>query len=555
LPEALRLAPNLLVARVDTAQYAISARGFNSAIANKLLVLIDGRTVYTPLFSGVFWDMQDVVLEDVARIEVISGPGATLWGTNAVNGVVNIITRSAEDTQRILATVTVGDRETAGTLRYGGRLGEAGHFRVYAKAADLENSERFDGVPVRDAWDRAQAGFRADLNLVQGLFTVQGDVYSGQSEHRGFAGTLDFGRVEVSGANLLARWTRQFDNGSHLRVQSYFDHTDRVDAVLFGPEADIYDIEIQHAFPLGAHKLLWGGGYRKARDDVQDGLLFGFRPPRRELNWANLFMQAEFALTDRLRLTAGIKAEENDYTGTEALPSARLAWHASPTQFIWGGVSRAVRAPSRLDRDVLLPPPTGFLILGGPNFESEVADVVELGYRMHAGKSFALSASAFLYDWDKLRSGQLPPAFVENMIEGKIYGVETWASLQAAESWRLSAGLTAIEQDLALKPGSTDAVGPSALGNDPEYQWMLRSSHNFGSRHQLDIMLRRVDDLPNPQVPSYTALDVNYSWELRRFVLSIAVQNAFDSAHAESGGAANRSEYPRGAYLKLRWSQ
>jgi iron complex outermembrane receptor protein len=554
LPEVLRLAPNLLVARVDTAQYAISARGFNSAIANKLLVLIDGRTVYTPLFSGVFWDMQDVMLEDIERIEVISGPGATLWGTNAVNGVVNIITRRADATQRTVAVVSAGSREIAAAARYGGALGESGWFRVYGKAATLENSERADGTPVRDDWVRAQVGFRADLTRGPDQFTLQGDVYSGQSEHRGVAGPFDFGRLEVSGANLLARWTRRFANGSDVSVQSYFDHTDRDDFVLFIPKADLFDVQIQHAVPFGSHKLLWGGGYRRGRDDVDDGLLFGFRPQGRELDWANLFMQTEFALGDQLDLTLGIKFEENDYTGTETLPSVRLGWRASPAQFFWTGLSRAVRAPSRLDREVLFPPPTGFLILGGPNFVSEVADIAELGYRAQVGNQFSLSATAFHYRWDKLRSGQVPPAFVENMIDGNMYGLETWATWQPVDRWRLSAGLTRLTQDLALKPGSTDPVGPSALGNDPDYQWMMRSSHNIGQRHELDIMLRRVDELPEPHVPAYTAVDANYAWHFEHLVLSLSVQNVFGS-HPESGGAANRSEYPRGAYLKLQWSQ
>ena len=554
LPEVLRLAPNLLVARVDTAQYAISARGFNSAIANKLLVLIDGRTVYTPLFSGVFWDMQDVMLQDIERIEVISGPGATLWGTNAVNGVVNIITRHAEATQRSLAMVTAGNRETAAALRYGGAFGDSGHFRVYGKAARLENSERADGAAVRDDWVRAQVGFRADFTHGRDQVTVQGDVYNGRSEHRGVAGPLDFGRLEVSGANLLARWTRHFENGSDLRVQGYYDHTDRDDFVLFSPEADLFDIQVQHSIPFGAHRLLWGGGYRRARDDVEDGLLFGFRPQSRELDWANLFVQNELALGEQLDLTFGIKIEENDYTGTETLPSVRLGWRASPDHFFWTGLSRAVRAPSRLDRDILFPPPTGFLILGGPNFVSEVADIAELGYRAQFASRFSLSATAFHYQWDKLRSGQLPPAMVENMIEGSVYGIEAWATWQPLDHWSLSGGLTALRQDLEVKPGSADPVGPSALGNDPDHQWMLRSSHNIGERHELDLMLRHVDELPEPQVPAYTAVDVKYSWHFRLVVLSLAVQNVFGS-HAESGGAADRSEYPRGAYLGFRWAQ
>jgi iron complex outermembrane receptor protein len=555
LPEALRLAPNLLVARVDTAQYAISARGFNSGIANKLLVLIDGRTVYVPLFSGVFWEMQDVLLEDVDRIEVISGPGATLWGANAVNGVVNIITRPAAETRGLLAAATAGNRETSGVLRYGHGVGQRAHFRVYAKAARLENTERADGVPARDDWERAQAGFRADVEAASGLFTLQGDVYRGRSEHRGAVPPLDFGRLEVSGMNLLARWTRRFDDGSDIRVQTYFDHTDRDDFVVFGPEADIFDLEIQHALPFGRHKLLWGGGYRRARDDVDDGLLFGFRPTSRELDWSNLFAQAEFALPRRLTLTLGLKLEENDYTGGEWLPTARLGWSASDTQFLWGGLSRAVRAPSRLDRDVLLPPPTGALIRGGPNFVSEVANVSELGYRARFGDAFTLSATAFHYDWDKLRSGQLPPAFIENRIEGKVYGGEAWATWQPSGRWRVSTGFLALEKDLVLESGSADPVGPSALGNDPEYQWLLRSSHDIADRHELDVLVRRVGALPDPAVPAYTAVDVNWSWRLPRFTLSLAVQNLLDDDHAESGNPTNRSEYPRGVYLRLRWLQ
>jgi iron complex outermembrane receptor protein len=555
LPEALRLAPNLLVARVDTAQYAVSARGFNSVIANKLLVLIDGRTVYTPLFSGVFWDMQEVMLEDVERIEVISGPGATLWGANAVNGVINIITRQAVDTERTVATIGGGNREAGAGIRFGGALGDRGHFRVYAKTARLNNTERANGTAVLDDWNRSLVGFRGDLNLARGSFTLQSDAFASRSEDRGGTGALRFGRLESSGMHVLARWTRNLANGSDLRVQSYVDQSDRDDFILFSPEADIFDIEAQHSMSLGEHELLWGGGYRKARDEVDDGFLFGFVPRSRDLEWFNLFAQAELAVADNLALTLGIKLEDNDYTGVESLPTVRLAWNMSPTRLLWTGVSRAVRAPSRLDRDVILPPPLGFIILGGPDFVSEVADVVELGYRVQFGSTLTLSATAFHYDWDKLRSGQPPPAFVQNMIAGSIYGLESWATWQVAEGWRLSAGLSTLQHDLAIKPGSTDPVGPSVLGNDPDYQVMLRTAHSIGSKHELGAMLRRVDELPAPVVPAYTAVDVNYSWQFRPDIaLSLALQNLFDRAHPESGTPAGRSEIERGAYLKVHWT-
>jgi len=565
LPEALRLAPNLQVARVDAKQYAISARGFNSAIANKLLVLIDGRTVYSPMFSGVFWDMQDVLLEDVERIEVISGPGATLWGANAVNGVINVITRAAGDTQGSLVVLGSGDHGSGATVRHGSSIGAGGHLRVYAKGDKLQNTETRSGAAVADGWERAQAGFRADWRQADSTFTLQGDAYSGKSEQRGaFLGLFPLGRVEVAGANLLARWTRRHADGSDLRVQAYYDHTDRDDFAQFSPRADVLDLDIQHAVPLGAHKLLWGGGYRRARDKVTDGLLVGLQPTSSTQDWANLFVQDEIALTENLALTLGIKLENNDYTGTESLPSARLAWKASPTQLWWAGLSRAVRAPSRIDREIQFPPPgspltafipAGSFIIGGPDFVSEVADVVELGWRAQPSRDLTLSVTAFHYEWDKLRSGQLPPAFVQNMIEGRVYGVEGWANWQAAETWRLSAGFTTLRKHLRLKPGSTDPDGPSELGNDPDYQWVLRSSHNLAPRQELDIMLRRVDELPDPRVPAYLAVDVRYGWRIRRDLeVSLVAQNLFDPSHPESGDAPGRSEFARGAYLKLRWT-
>ena len=565
LPEALRLAPNLQVARIDAKQYAISSRGFNSVIANKLLVLIDGRTVYTPLFSGVFWDMQDVLLEDVERIEVISGPGATLWGANAVNGVINVITRPAGDTQGALVSAGSGDPGAGAAVRYGGKIGADGHLRVYAKGEKLQNTEMRSGAAVADGWERAQAGFRADWKEANSTFTLQGDAYSGKSERRGtFLGLFSLGRVEVSGANLLARWARRYADGSDLRVQAYYDHTDREDFALFSPRADIFDFDVQHAVPLGAHKLLWGTGYRRARDKVTDGLFFGLQPASSTQDWVNLFVQDEIALAGNLELTLGIKLENNDYTGTESLPSARLAWKASPTQLWWAGLSRAVRAPSRIDREIISPPagspltaflPAGSIIIGGPQFVSEVAEVLELGWRAQPSRGLTLSATAFHYEWDKLRSGQPAPAFVQNMIEGRVYGVEGWGSWQAADTWRVSAGLTTLRKHLRLKPGSTDPDGPSNLGNDPAYQWVLRSSHNLAQRQELDILLRRVDELPDPAVPAYIAFDLRYGWRVRRDLeISLLLQNLFDPSHPESGAAADRSELARGAYLKLRWT-
>jgi len=567
LAEALRLAPNLNVARVDASQYAVSARGFNNAIGNKLLVLVDGRTIYTPLFSGVFWDQQDVMLEDVERIEVISGPGATLWGANAVNGVINVITRSAQDTQGGLLSVAAGNLEGNAAYRYGGKLGDEGHYRIYAKGSQLQNTKTASGAAVADGRDWGQGGFRADWKAGRDGFTLQGDAYNGRAEDRGpspFAvfGGVPQGRIETSGANLLGRWTRQLE-ASELRVQAYYDHSERDDINLFRPVADIFDIEAQHGFRLGEGRLLWGGGYRYARDQVAPGMAFGlipagFIPSSRTLEWWNVFVQGEFPLTSTVELTVGVKAEHNDYTGAEYLPSLRLAWKPSPSFLLWSALSRAVRAPSRIDRDLFLPTTPPFAIAGGPNFESEVAEVLELGVRGQASRTLSYSLTAFWHEWDRLRSGSATvPARVENKVQGPAYGFEGWGTWQAASMLRLSAGFSTLRKHLEAEPGAVSAtsVDDPALSNDPEFQWMLRASLNPAPRHEFDATVRRVGRLPHPEVPEYTALDLRYGWRARRDLeLSLTVQNAADPSHPEFNAAPARSEIARGFLLAMKWS-
>ena len=559
LPEALRLAPNLQVARVNASAYAISARGFNNSIGNKLLVLIDGRTVYTPLFSGVFWDEQDVMLEDVERIEVISGPGATLWGANAVNGVINVITRSAHATQGPLAAVGGGNLDRGAALRYGGKLGENGAFRIYGKGIDLDSTERADGIPVPDAWKKSQIGFRADWGDTRRDFTVQGDAYRGKSETRPIGGPL-----EVAGANVLARWTERFASGSDFRLQAYYDRTDREDRIGFQGDVGTFDVEFQHGIPLGDHKLLWGGGYRRAHDNVPETvptpLVLRFVPSSRTLTWENVFVQDEIRLTDKLDFTLGIKFESNDYTGWETLPSARLAWKPTKDQLVWGAISRAVRAPARLDRDFFLVfPPLNFsVIMGGPYFVSEVAKVFEVGYRAQPAHNLSYSITAFHSRYDRLRSGTPPPAFIENRIEGFTNGIEAWATYYLSPAWRLSGGFSTLRQHLGVEPGSLDPTGPIALGNDPDHQWMLRSSFNIAPDQELDVMVRRVGSVPlqvpAPPVAAYTAVDMRWGWKVNRDLeLSLTLQNLFDPQHPEFNAAPARSEFERSVFLKLLW--
>ena len=337
LPEALRLAPNLHVAQAHASGYAINARGLNNSGANKLLVLIDGRSVYTPLFSGVFWDVQDVVLEDVERIEVLSGPGGTLWGTNAVNGVINVITRSAKDTQGGLAAAGAGNREWGGTLRYGGTFGVDGSYRVYGKHLDHDRTETPSGAAKTDAWHKTQVGFRADWGGARDQFTVQGDAYRG-SIGQPLPGTISItgtalalDTISVSGANLLTRWGHTLAGGSRLTVQAYFDRTERTVPPTFGEKLSTSDVQFQHSLGLiGAHTFTWGAEYRYARDRVTNSPIVAFLPARVNQTWLSLFAQDEIDLRDDLRLTLGARLERNDYTGYEFLPTARLAWNVAP---------------------------------------------------------------------------------------------------------------------------------------------------------------------------------------------------------------------------------
>jgi iron complex outermembrane recepter protein len=551
LPEALRLAPNLQVARLDASQYAISSRGFNNSIGNKLLVMIDGRTVYSPVFSGVFWDQQDVLLEDVERIEVISGPGGTLWGANAVNGIINVITRSARDTVGGLVSLGGGNREQGAGARHGTRLGD-GALRVYGKTVRLQNTKTAFGAAVADGYDRTQVGFRADGGGPRNAYTVQGDAYSAKAEPR--PGGVR--AIESSGANLLTRWTRSDPDGAAYRVQAYFDHTERDDQFLFRPRVDVFDIEAQAGTRLRDHAFVAGAGYRRARDDIQPGLFFAVVPASRTLEWANVYAQADLSVWRTVRLIAGLKLEHNDYTGIERLPNLRLSWKPAEAHLLWAAYARAVRAPARLDHDIRLPPTPPFFIAGGQDFVSEIADVFEAGYRGQPTQSSTFSATAFHYEWDRLRSGQLPPAMVQNRIEGRTYGVELWGGWQAMQPWRLSAGLTTLQQDLSVEPGSNDPTGPSALGNDPHYQWQLRSSFNIDSRSELDVIFRRVGELPNPRVPAYSALDLRYGWRARPDLeLSFTVQNLLEPSHPEFNAAPGRSEIERGVFLRVKWEQ
>jgi iron complex outermembrane receptor protein len=558
LPEALRMAPNLQVARVDARNYAITARGFNSPFENKLLVLIDGRSVYSPLFSGVFWDAQDVVMADVERIEVISGPGSTIWGANAVNGVINVITKSAKDTLGGRASVAVGGGERSAIARYGAAVGSHGSYRLYAKTLAVDDTVNAAGASIHTGFDRHQAGFRADWDLAAGGATLSGDAYQGSLAQ---AGTRD---IYISGANLNASVSARSGERNDYRVQVLLDHTERNQPNAFVEYLDTIDGQAQYNMHLGQrHRVSFGAGYRFAKDRLTNGAGFAFLPAELNLHTGNVFAQDEFALTEALRLTAGLKVEHNNYTGAEFLPNLRLGWSPSNDSLLWSSLSRTVRAPSRIDHDFYSPSvPTvvngvpRFVIAGGPDFISETANVFELGYRAQPTPQFSYSVTGFYSQYDRLRT--LEPlagggvAF-RNFGEGRVRGVEMWGRWHPSDSLHLSAGLVQQKIHTGLTAGSKDSSGDTGLStNDPGRHWLLRVSKDISDNNQDDATLRYQGSLPKPAVPAYYEMDLRWLWTVvPNTEVALIGQNLLHQSHAEFGGAPNRSVIERSVLLKL----
>lgn len=568
LPDVLRMAPNLQVAQSSGSAYNVSARGMNGvdgAGPNKLLVLIDGRSVYTPLFSGVFWDTQDVLLEDIERIEVISGPGGTLWGVNAVNGVINITTRNARETQGSQLVLAGRDRGADASFRVGGASGANGAWRVYGKFLKRAHTELVGGGRVDDAWHKSQIGFRADWVLGEDRISVNGNAYTGSIGQplpgsvsiRGTKFQLD--TISISGANLTGHWTRALAGGGSLSAQAYLDHSKRNVPPSFAEELDLFDLQLQHSLPaLGAHSLVWGANYRHSHDRVANSEIIAFLPGNLNQTWASLFAQDEIALREDLRLTVGSRFERNDYTGNEFLPTVRLAWKSSRDHSFWAGASRTVRAPSRLDVDAHVPGRPPYVLDGGRKVRSELARVFELGYRGRPMPYMSWSATAFYNDYDHLRTQEVAPSgrFVtfDSKMEGTARGLEMWGNYQLSPNWRVSGGLLALHEHFTLKPGSNNTTQPAgAAGKNPSHTLHLRSSFALSDDKEFEVGLRKVAQLSSPVVPAYTAIDARFGWKVRPNVeLAITGQN-LNGAHAEYGPVATRSEHGRMLGVSLVW--
>lgn len=599
IPEALRMAPGLQVARIDANKWVVTARGFADRFSNKLLVLVDGRSVYTPLFSGVYWDVQDTLLEDVERIEVIRGPGAAMWGANAVNGVINVITRHAGETQGGLLTLGGGTEERGfGAARFGGTLGDSSPYRIYGKYFRRDAAADPSGKDVEDGWEAVRGGFRLDSQVgSRNSVLVAGEAYRGEAGTQygvpripepGAADGALFSLVEDEGdfwgGHLLARWAHVASPNSELALQLYYDRTDRRE-LLFAETRDTADADFQHRFSLGRHDLLWGAGFRLTRDDLEEGEVVAFDPSAKTDHLWSAFAQDDVVLVrDRLRLTLGSKFEHNSYTGFELQPNARLLWTPHPRHSLWGAVSRAVRTPSHGDAGAeiqsvvnLVPNPAApgttvpvqVVLRGNTDFDSEKLLAYEVGYRTHPWDVLALDLTAFYHRYEDLRTFEArapepqaepaphldQPLVWDNRMAGRAYGVEAAADWFAAPWWRFQATYTFFRFQLHPESGSRDFFSENDEGRSPVHQASVRSSVDLTAELELDLWLRYVGRLSQDDVDAYTTLDARLGWHpLESLELALVGQNLLTSRHAEfEPGRAIRTlptEVERGAYAE-----
>jgi len=589
IPEALRMAPGVQVSRIDANKWAVSVRGFNSRWSNKLLVLMDGRSVYSPMFSGVYWDLQDTLMEDIERIEVIRGPGGTMWGANAVNGVINVITRHTRDTQGGLLTAGGGSQELGfGGARYGGKTGKA-YYRAYAKSFQRNHLTSASGAPGADDWNALRGGFRMDWEPSErDAVTLQGDLYQ---NHAGgtvttfslqppFSGSSDY-RAAPSGGNLLARWKRIFSERSETEVQVFFDRAQNPGAS-YTEAVDTYDVEFQHRVKLGSrHDLQWGLGGRFIGDHMRSDATQRWVPASRKQPLFSAFWQDEIALVeDRLSLTLGSKGEHNVYTGFEFAPSVRLAWTPSARSTVWASVARAVRTPARIQRDARVDlsafPGAGgsvnlLSLFGSSTFESERLRAHELGYRFQPVKGLFLDLAAFYNVYNHMKSSQRLAPFYEpipdpahlvipltfaNQAAVNSYGLELAPVWTVTEKWELSAGYSWLRAPLE-SAGTGDR-------DSPRHQAQVRSYLDLPWKLSFDTTLYYVGFLHampglfgSPELHAQTRLDTRLGWMPGRDVdLSVVAQNLLNSRQVEfntAGDTVPGNQVRRSIYGKITW--
>jgi len=596
LAELMRLVPGMHVGQVNANTWAISSRGFQERFANKLLVLIDGRTVYSDVNGGVFWDELDVVLEDVLRIEVIRGPGGTLWGANAVNGIINIITKDSKDTKGGLVSGGTGTVENGFvSVRYGDKLSDNFNYRAYGKYYDRDDFEDTATSPARDNWEAYRGGFRIDGQLSEkNKLTFQGDYYDGKSGERRdsspaslttpFTETLNQDTL-IDGSNVLARFERQISEDSNLKLQIYYNREEQeISSTGFEFLMETYDVDFQHRFQLTSNQeLVWGGGIRFIVDSFKNSFVSQYTPASRTNYRHSAFVQDEISLIEnRLKFIVGTKINLNNYTGLEFQPSSRILYTPSSKNVFWGAVSRAVRMPTRSNDSVranfLVVPSTSdtgnfISLLPNQDFESEDLLAFETGYRFLPNSKLFFDLALFYNFYNNLNSFESQTPFFEtdpspshlvipvkfgNGLEGETYGVEGAIKWTPVSSWELNLGLNLLEMDLRPKSSSLDTTTANTENNTPSYQWHLRSYLDLPHNLELDTALYHVGRVSNLEVPAYVRWDVRMGWKPKDNIeLSLGILNLSDSSHPEftEGQIALRSnsQVPRSIYGKLTW--
>lgn len=560
IPEILRLAPNLQVYQTSPSGWVVTARGLDGlpaaqSYSNKLLVLIDGRTIYTPLFSGVYWDLPDLLPDDIERIEVISGPGATLWGANAVNGVINIITRNSASTSGAYTDIEAGTVRQVAGLRYAGLAGPDLSYRAYARLIRQDAGRVPGDGSAQDSWHRLGGGFRLDWTPGErDTVAFQGDIFGGDDNQPGP------NHERISGHDLVLRWSRDIGEGRQFQVQAFYDRFGRSSRPDNGSfHADTYDVDAQHSFRLGARNdVVWGGGARVVHYLISGTSSLFFAPASRDLFLANIFIQDTFALSQAISVTAGIKAERDPYVGTSLLPDVRLAIKPNDSTLLWAAVSHAVRSPTPFDEDVQERVPPIVSLSGNPDFRTEKLTAYELGLRAQPLPNFSFSLTGFYHHYDDLRTVEVGsgPAQLNlywgNGLAGHSYGLEAWASASPLAWWTLSAGATLLSEHLHFKPGATlVALGTGQDGVDPSHQFTFRSSMDLGRSVMFDLDLRAVGRLHHSDVPAYAELGGRLAWTVSdHLTLSLSGQNLLHAHHVEYPGG---DAIPRTVLAGLQW--
>ncbi len=575
IADALRLAPGVHVARIDSNTWAVGIRGFASSLARSVLVLIDGRTVYSPLTAGTYWAVQDTLLEDIDRIEVIRGPAGTLWGENAVNGVINIVTKKAADTQGVLLSAGGGNEEQGfGGARYGGRWGD-GYYRVYGKYFNRDGG--ISPAGDYDGWHMGRAGFRADRPLTpRDGITVQGDIYSGDTGGRGsvirytepFITPVEQD-TELAGGNLLGRWAHQLAGGSDIALQVYYDQTYRRE-INFREDRHTGDLDFQHRLRLPwRQRLIWGLGYRITADNTASYSAIAFIPDDRTDNLLSGFIQDDIRITDDVSVIIGTKLSHNDYSGVEVQPSGRILWTPSSRHSLWAGISRAVRSPARSEHDISFTggPTNGVFprIVGTHTFDSETVVAYEGGYRLSPMNRLYLDLTVFYQDYENLLSlspgapfteSEPPPPhtvfplFIANNLHGSSHGFEVAADLVLTEWWRLNISYSYLSLNLGFDPGVMDVTALAEDGSSPGNMVSSLSKIDLPWEIQLDTFFRYVDSLPAQRIAAYATFDVRLAKRLGKHLeLSAVGQNLGDARHHEFG---NGTALERSAYGQVR---